>query len=341
MSSKQKGQPRPRQGAGRVTLSDVAALLGITKMTVSRALHSPHLVSEKTLERVKDAVQQMGYMPDLVAGSLASNRSRLVIALVPSTASGVFRHTLPVLSEKLSAAGYQLLVAQTNEAGANFDVSLEAVIGRRPAAIVIGGVVRAHATKQKLLSSGIPVLEMWDTTRSPVDMLIGFSHAAVGKVAAAHVAAKACTKPVVVSSDDEWAQKRSQSFRSAFRGVRAIPAVTVAMPATLGDIHRTLLKFFHENPDVDSIFCADDVCTLAVLLGMRRDAPKIPKDVQLIGFSDQELIDDDVGLPLTTIRANGAEIGAVAAEKLIARLDHEAKAMRRFNVAFSTDEAGY
>ncbi len=67
---------RARKSTGRVTLSDLAKLVGVTKVTVSRALNTPELVSSDTLERVRAAVRQTGYTPDLVAGSLASNRSR-------------------------------------------------------------------------------------------------------------------------------------------------------------------------------------------------------------------------------------------------------------------------
>src|SRR6266702_8566347 len=75
---------RARKNTGRVTLSDLAALIGVTKVTVSRALNTPELVSVNTLERVRAAVQQTGYTPDLIAGSLASNRSRLIVALIPA-----------------------------------------------------------------------------------------------------------------------------------------------------------------------------------------------------------------------------------------------------------------
>ena len=77
---------RARKTTGRVTLSDLAALIGVTKVTVSRALNTPELVSVNTLERVRAVVQQTGYTPDLVAGSLASNRSHLIVALIPAMA---------------------------------------------------------------------------------------------------------------------------------------------------------------------------------------------------------------------------------------------------------------
>src|SRR6266702_4363422 len=82
---------RARKNTGRVTLSDLAALIGVTKVTVSRALNTPELVSVNTLERVRAAVQQTGYTPDLIAGSLASNRSRLIVALIPAIAGSVFQ----------------------------------------------------------------------------------------------------------------------------------------------------------------------------------------------------------------------------------------------------------
>ena len=81
-----KAKRAPRPGTCGITLSDVASLAGVSAITVSRALNTPAAVSPETLERVRSAISRSGYVPNLVAGGLASNRSRLVAALVPAVA---------------------------------------------------------------------------------------------------------------------------------------------------------------------------------------------------------------------------------------------------------------
>src|SRR5438105_13852612 len=94
-----------RKGMGGMTLGDVSKLAGVSAITVSRALNTPALVSPETLQRVRDAVSRTGYVPNLLAGGLASNRTRLVAALIPTIAGSVFLETVQALTDPLAAQG--------------------------------------------------------------------------------------------------------------------------------------------------------------------------------------------------------------------------------------------
>ena len=76
---------RSRRGSGAITLRDVAMLAGVAPITASRAINTPAQVSPDVLRKVQDAVQRTGYVPNRMAGGLASSRSRLIAAVVPST----------------------------------------------------------------------------------------------------------------------------------------------------------------------------------------------------------------------------------------------------------------
>src|SRR5512141_1252071 len=91
-----------RKGSGGITLSDVARLAGVSAITISRALNTPERVSPDTLERVRAAVARTGYVPNLLAGALASNRTRLVAALIPTIAGSVFLETVQALTDTLA-----------------------------------------------------------------------------------------------------------------------------------------------------------------------------------------------------------------------------------------------
>ena len=94
-----------RRGSGGITLADVARLAGVSAITVSRALNTPALVSADTLAQVRDAVARTGYVPNLLAGGLASNRIRLVAALIPTIAGSLFLDTVQALTYHLDRAG--------------------------------------------------------------------------------------------------------------------------------------------------------------------------------------------------------------------------------------------
>ena len=77
---------RSRRSSGAITLRDVAMLAGVAPITASRAINTPAQVSPDVLRKVQEAVQRTGYVPNRMAGGLASSRSRLIAAVVPSTA---------------------------------------------------------------------------------------------------------------------------------------------------------------------------------------------------------------------------------------------------------------
>ena len=178
-----------------MTLHDVAKLAGVAPITASRALNTPNQVSAEVLRKVSDAVARTGYVPNLLAGGLASTRSRLVAAVVPTIAGPVFLETVQSLTEALAERGYQLMLGQAGYAGAREDALLEAIIGRRPDGIVLTGIMHSAEGRRRLLASGIPVVETWDLTPTPIDMLVGFSHAEVGRAVAALPARQGAPPP--------------------------------------------------------------------------------------------------------------------------------------------------
>ena len=123
---------RSRRSSGAVTLHDVARLAQVAPITASRALNTPDRVSPEVLRKVTDAVRRTGYVPNLLAGGLASTRSRLVAAVVPTIAGPVFLQTVHALTEALAARGYQLMLGQSGyvdsreDAHANLAISPEA-----------------------------------------------------------------------------------------------------------------------------------------------------------------------------------------------------------------------
>ena len=328
---------RARKNTGRVTLSDLAKLVGVTKVTVSRALNTPELVSGDTLQRVREAVRQTGYTPDLVAGSLASNRSRLIVALIPTIAGSVFQETVAALTTELAAAGYQLLIGQSGYDESREDALLDAIVGRRPAGIVLTGVVHSASVRQKLQAAGVPVVETWDITRNPLDMLVGFSHQKVGQAAARYLKQRGAKRPAVVTPSDRRAQARAQAFVKAFGQDGDIPVIAAESPANLGDGRRALGELLVQRPDTDAIFCGADILALGVLMEAEHRGIAVPGQLRVVGYGDQVFAKDTTPA-LTTIRIDGTGIGKLAATLLIDRIEHGDEERRTVDVGFTLVE---
>ena len=131
-----------------VTLHDVAKAAGVSLITASRALGNPSLVSQATIERVQQAVQATGYIPNLLAGGLKSKRSMTVGALVPVISVAQFLPTVQTLTEELDRAGYQLMLGQTGYDHAREAALLDTMIGRRVDGIVVAGLLQEQRRRR-------------------------------------------------------------------------------------------------------------------------------------------------------------------------------------------------
>jgi len=326
---------RTRRGSGAVTLHDVAKLAGVAPITASRALNTPAQVSPEVLQRVRDAVDRTGYVPNRLAGGLASTRSRLVAAVVPTIAGPVFLQSMQSLSTALAERGYQLMLGQSGYTVAREDALLEAIIGRRPDGIVLTGILHSTAGRRRLLSSGIPVVETWDLTPTPLDMLVGFSHVEVGRAVAGYLMARGRQRLALLSGDDERAARRAQAFRdaAALAGLPPVPLLTVPAPTTLGSGRQALARLLAEAPQTDAVFCSSDMLALGVLTEARARGIAVPQPLAVVGFGDLDLA-ADLHPSLTTVRIDGGAIGREAAHCIVERAEGRAVSPRVRDLGF-------
>jgi len=322
MSSSAPPLRKGRRGTGAVTLRQVAELAGVAPITASRVINTPEQVSPEVRERVLQAVRQTGYVPNLLAGGLASAKSRMVAAVVPNLAVSVFLDTVQTLNDALFARGYQLMLGQTGYATGREDALLEAIIGRRPDGIVVTGVVHAPEARQRLLASGIPVVETWDLTPTPIDMLVGFSHLDIGRAVAQFFVAKGRKRLALVTAEDERAARRAAAFAEAAEqaGLPPVHVVNVGAQRSLRSGRDALARLVHECPEADAVFCSSGNLAVGVATEARARQIAVPGQLAIMGFGDVPFVADMLPA-LSTVQINGAHIGRLAAQYLMDRAE--------------------
>ena len=320
-------------------MSDVAKVAGVSAITASRALNTPDLVSPATLHRIRQAIERTGYVPNMLAGGLASSRSRLVAALVPTIAGPVFLETVQALTEALATAGYQLMLGQSGYTGSREDALLDAIIGRRPDGIVLTGIMHSPGGRKRLLAAGIPVVETWDLTPTPIDMLVGFSHEKVGTAVAEFLHARGRRRLAIITADDHRAGLRRTAFVEAATrlGCGNIPVAMVPAPTTLGSGRRGLSTLLKSHPDIDAVFCSSDVLALGVMTEAFARGISVPSGFSVMGFGDLGFA-QDTHPALTTVRIDGHAIGRQAAKFIIDRVEGRYEAQRVIDLGFSITE---
>lgn len=314
-----------------VTLHDVAREAGVSLITASRALSNPAVVSAKTIARVQQAVAATGYIPNLLAGGLKSRRSLLVAALVPTISVAQFLPTVQALTETLDSAGYQLILGQSGYDHAREEALLNAMVGRRPDGIVVTGLVHSPRAREQLRRLGVPVVETWDLTDQPVDMLVGFSHPEVGRAIARYFQAKGWQRLGIATGDDHRASLRRDGFLSVVGPT--LPTAVVPAPSNLALGRRALADLLQQAPRLQAVYCSSDQLAQGVLAEAQARGLRVPQDLAVCGFGDADFAAHTVP-SLTTVQVDGAAIGRLAAQLIIQRCRGQAVAQPVVDVGF-------
>ena len=320
---------RARRSHGRVTLQDVADAAGVTKITVSRYLREPARVAGETASRIARAIEASGYVPNKQAGMLASGRSRIVAAIVPSLANSVFAETVQGLSDGLQASGLELLLASSGYSIEREAEQIQAVLGWSPAALAVTG--RRHTTAAMAMlrsarDAGTPIVELWDWhPRGAAFTQVGFDHADVGRAMARHLAERGCRRLAYVDAgvvEDFRAHERGRGFLAAAgRGATLVKALS----GDAFDAGRAALASLADGrgqPAVDGLAFANDHLALGAMLEAQARGWRVPQDVALIGFGDFPM-GRQLGVGLSTVHPPRYEIGLAAARVIVAQV-HEA-----------------
>lgn len=325
---------------GKVTLADVARVAGVSIITASRALGNPSIVAERTRLKVQQAASQTGYVPNLLAGGLKSSRSRVIACLVPTISSGSsFMLAVQALTETLAASGYQVMLGQRGYDQDTENALIDAVMSRRVDGIVLMGAIRSAPMRKRLQAIGMPVVEAWDMTRTPVDMLIGFSHEAVGAAVANYVHRKGYRKPAMIVASEPRSALRARGFAKAAarHGHTEVPAAQIGAPTRLRHGRIGTAELLARHPDTDVIFCASDLVALGAIIELKQRGKRVPEDIAVLGFGDLDFA-VDVDPALTTVQIDSVEIGRRSAAMLMEKLGGAPVATPVVNLGFAIIE---
>jgi LacI family gluconate utilization system Gnt-I transcriptional repressor len=321
----------PSDSTRKATMSDVSRLAGVSKMTVSRVLADPGLVSEATRLRVMTAIEQLGYVPDRVAGSLSSRRTNFITAILPTLTNSNFADTAQGLAGALRAADYQLLIGYTMYNLQEEERIIRAMLARRPDAIVVAGTVHTKAANEMLLRAGIPIVEIWDVPEHPIDHAVGFSNYEVGRSAARYLASLGHRRIGAIGSRvdsdavDLRGESRLQGFSAALREAGISDELVVRQgtaPVSYDHGAGTLGALLEHAPDVEAVFAVSDISAVGALMECHRRGIRVPHDLSLVGFGDFDIARQCVPA-ITTIRVDATMIGRKTGELLLSILEPE------------------
>ncbi|SES90300.1 LacI family DNA-binding transcriptional regulator [Kosakonia radicincitans] len=303
------------------TLEDVARAAGLSSMTVSRALNTPQLVRPKTVEKVIAAVKATGYIPNALAGGLASRRSKLIAVVVPQINNNMFVDTIQAISDELAVRGYHMLLCVAGYTQQTEADLVAALLSRRPDGIVLTGIHHSTDLKKVLLNANVPVVEIWDLTPTPLDMLVGFSHEKVGQATAEYLLRKGYHRPGLLWTVDKRAAQRKAGLREVLErnGISEPGSVDVALPARFTSGRQGLAQLL-EQGDFDVIVCSSDTLAQGAIIEAQSRGLQVPRDLAVIGFGDLDFAAGNQPA-ITTVSVDRQIIGQRAATMLADRIE--------------------
>ena len=306
-----------------LTLRDVSEASGVSEMTVSRVLRNRGDVSGPTRERVLEAARTLGYVPNKIAGALASSRVNLVGVIIPSLKNMVFPEVMTGISEVLDNTGLQPVVGVTNYSPEREETVLYEMLSWRPSGIIIAGLEHTAAARAMMARAGIPLVEVMDIDGSPMDSAVGISHRRAGRQMAEAIVASGYRRIAFMGTQmagDFRARKRLEGFEEALRraGLELVDREYYSGGSALLKGREMTQAVLQRNPDVDFLYYSNDMIGAGGLLYCLDKGMDVPNTVGLAGFNGLELLD---GLPrrLATMDACRLEVGRRAAQIIAGR----------------------
>jgi LacI family transcriptional regulator len=306
-----------------VGMKDIARDLGVSVVTVSKALRNHPDISKPTRERILQRVQELNYRPNLTARSLVTGRSSLVGLIVPDLIHPFFADVAKGLSTTLRQQGYFVLVSSSEEDPELERQEIEHMLAHRLEAIVIASC-QPDAESFLRLQHGETLVVLVDRSfKSYPSHFVGSDDYIAGKLATEHLLAVGCRRIAHIrGTDNSVGTRRLKGFLDTMKkhDVAVLDEHIIRVPRVDVDGNKygrevvSHLKEMKHMPD--GIFCYNDVIAMGVLAGAYAHGIRVPEDVAVIGCGNLHY-DSEISVPLSSIDQRSNEIGSRTAKLIL------------------------
>lgn len=305
----------------RVTMRDVAAAVGVSPMTVSRAFKEDKTVSDETRAKVREVARKLGYVYDTTATSFRTQKSGFVAVILPSINNANFAETYHGLNEAMRKSGMQLLLGATNYSVEREEELVRQLLARNPEALILTGGNHTEATRELVAVLPIPIIEMWDLPKQPLGHAVGFSNSDAMALIVDHLADLNRRHIAFIGASDGADLRGAERRHGVTTRARelGLPEVRLldAGPAPVSMKHGA--KVVSENLDVlssiDALVCVSDTVAFGALSECRRQGIRVPDDLAITGFGqfDVAMVSEP---QITTVNVHARRIGEGVADVL-------------------------
>ncbi len=307
------------------TIKDVARRAKVSVASVSRLVNGTGNVRPKSAERIRRAIEELGFRPNAVGRSLKMASTRAIGVVVPSISNPVFADALAGINEEIRAAGYNLMLTVTDYDAANEASAVGALMGHQVDGLILTVADPDDCASLDMLErAGVPYVLVYNQPGGKSRATISVDNVAAGGEVARTLAAFGHRSLGMISGSFE-ASDRARARQAGFvdetvaSGLHA--PVICEVDFIDGDIEQVIAGLYRSDGKTPTaLFCSNDLLAISVIGALRRCNLKVPEDVSVIGF-DGISAGTHLSPTLTTVVQPSREMGRLAASQLLGHLN--------------------
>ena len=307
-------------------IEDIAKLAGVSTATVSRTIHSPHKVLPETRARVDQILKKHNYIYNATAGDLSRQKTRVIGLLVPTTKSPVFANSVFAIQERCQDAGYSVILGNTNYDARIEERLLRQFQERRVAGLILTGfALESERLVSELIAAGLPTVITWEKMQDPAVNYVGFDNFQSAYAMTEYLIRLGHRRIGLIMgpySKVGRVRKRWAGFEAAMakHDLEIDPAMVIEKEPTLQNGQEAMNRILDQPKRPTAVFAASDVLAIGAIKAAKDRGLQVPRDISIAGHDDIDLAAYS-DPPLTTVRVGSYEIGRLAVEVLLSRIE--------------------
>ncbi|MCU4176142.1 LacI family DNA-binding transcriptional regulator [Carboxylicivirga sp. N1Y90] len=308
--------------SGEITINDIAKELNIAASTVSRALNNSTKISEATKQKVRKVAEELGYEINLVASSLSKNKTNLIGVVIPNINSQFFAHALSGIQEEAKAAGYNVIISQTNESYEQEVEVMKVMNSARVDGLIVSLTMETKSTDHfnALVRKSVPIV-MFDRVNFsvPGPKIVVDNYEASFK-ATQHLIGNGCKRIAHLAGNLSCKvfEDRAEGFKEALNKniLPLLPQFLLACDLNEKDTREAMKLWMSLDERPDGIVVASASSGLMIASIARSYGVTIPGDLAIISLGNERC--NELMIPsISAVDMPGSEMGKAAAINLI------------------------
>lgn len=325
----------------RPTLQDIADQVGATKMTVSRCLRDPGTVSEGLRQRIFEAVEALGYIPNRGPDILSKSTSRAIGVLLPSLTNQVFGDVLKGIEATTESAGYHLMLAHYGYSPEVEEEALASLLSYNVDAVLLSESQHTDRTLRMLETAGVPTVELMDTRSPPIHQAVGFDNVAAARAMVEAMIERGRRQILYLAVRlDARTLQREEGYNQAMLAAGLEPQTLRCAERSSYSVGATLLnEVLQQYPHADGLFCTNDDVAIGAYFECVRQGHDVPGQLAIAGFHGHD-VGQVMAPQLASVVTPREAIGERAAQALLARLRGEAVQQPIIDLGYRIETGG-